>query len=217
MLTVKRFIFNPIQENTYVVYSGKDACAVIDPGCYFPEEKQSLSHWLKEHDLHPNLLLNTHCHLDHVFGNKWVGEHYNLKLQMGEKELWTFKFAPESGVRWGVPFENYSGEIIFLKEGDKILMGEDILEVFFTPGHSVGHIVFYDRKQGFLIGGDVLFRLGIGRTDIPGGDTDVLLKTIRTKLFTLPDDVIVYPGHGEPTTIGYEKENNPFLSSKFKA
>ena len=117
MLTVKRFIFNPIQENTYVVYSGKDACAVIDPGCYFPEEKQSLSHWLKEHHLHPNLLLNTHCHLDHVFGNKWVAEHYNLKLQMGEKELWTFKFAPESGVRWGMPFENYSGEIIYLKEG----------------------------------------------------------------------------------------------------
>ena len=91
-------------------------------------------------------------------------------------------------------------------------MGEDILEVFFTPGHSVGHVVFYDRKQGFLIGGDVLFRLGIGRTDIPGGDTEVLLNSIRTKLFTLPDDVIVYPGHGEPTTIGYEKENNPFLT-----
>ena len=85
MLTVKRFIFNPIQENTYVVYNGKDACAVVDPGCYFPEEKQSLSHWFKEHHLHPNLLLNTHCHLDHVFGNKWVAEHYNLILQMGRR------------------------------------------------------------------------------------------------------------------------------------
>jgi len=211
MLTVKRFIFNPIQENTYVVYNGKDACAIIDPGCYFPEEKHTLSSWLKKNDLHPNLLLNTHCHLDHVFGNKWIAEQYHLDLQMGEKELWTFNFAPESGIRWSMPFENYSGNIIFLKDGDEILMEEDKLEVLFTPGHSIGHIVFYNRIQGFVIGGDVLFRMGIGRTDIPGGDSETLLVSISEKLFTLPDDVIVYPGHGEPTTIGYEKENNPFL------
>jgi hydroxyacylglutathione hydrolase len=211
MLTVKRFIFNPIQENTYVIYDGKDACAIIDPGCYFPEEKQSLARWLRENHLHPNILLNTHCHLDHVFGNKWVATHYGLELQMGEKELWTFNFAPESGIRWSMPFENYSGNILFLRDGDTILMGEDKMEVLFTPGHSVGHIVFYNRKQGFVIGGDVLFRMGIGRTDLPGGDTETLLSSIREKLLSLPDDVIVYPGHGEPTTIGYEKENNPFL------
>jgi hydroxyacylglutathione hydrolase len=211
MLTVKRFIFNPIQENTYVIYDGKDACAIIDPGCYFPEEKQSLARWLRENHLHPNILLNTHCHLDHVFGNKWVATHYGLELQMGEKELWTFNFAPESGIRWSMPFENYSGNILFLRDGDTILMGEDKMEVLFTPGHSVGHIVFYNRKQGFVIGGDVLFRMGIGRTDLPGGDAETLLSSIREKLLSLPDDVIVYPGHGEPTTIGYEKENNPFL------
>jgi hydroxyacylglutathione hydrolase len=211
MLTVKRFIFNPIQENTYVVYDGKDACAIIDPGCYFPEEKQSLASWLKQNHLHPNLLLNTHCHLDHVFGNQWAAGHYGLELQIGEKELWTFNLAPESGIRWSMPFENYSGNILFLKEGDIVLMGEEKMEVLFTPGHSIGHIVFYNRKQGFVIGGDVLFRMGIGRTDIPGGNTETLMASIRDKLFTLPDDVIVYPGHGEPTTIGYEKENNPFL------
>jgi glyoxylase-like metal-dependent hydrolase (beta-lactamase superfamily II) len=212
MLKVKRFIFNPIQENTYVVYNGKDACAIIDPGCYFPEEKQSLASWIKEAGLHPNLLLNTHCHLDHVFGNKWAAEHYHLSLQIGEHELWTFNFAPESGIRWSMPFENYSSKISYLKEGDRIIMGEDELEVLFTPGHSVGHLVFYNRKQGFVIGGDVLFRMGIGRTDIPGGDTALLLESIHKKLMVLPDDVIVYPGHGEPTTIGYEKENNPFLA-----
>ena len=211
MLTVKRFIFNTIQENTYVVYNQKDACAVIDPGCYFPEEKQMLGVWLHEHHLLPNLLLNTHCHLDHVFGNKWVAGKYDLELQMGEKELWTFNFAPESGVRWSMPFENYKGNILFLKDGDHVMLGEDSLEVIFTPGHSVGHVVFYNSKQGFVIGGDVLFRNGIGRTDIPGGDSNLLLKSIRDRLFTLPDDVIVYPGHGEPTTIGYEKENNPFI------
>jgi len=212
MLTVKRFIFNPIQENTYVVYNGKDACAIIDPGCYFPEEKQALSHWLRETRVHPNLLLNTHCHLDHVFGNKWAAEHYNLELQIGEKELPTFNFAPESGIRWSMPFENYKGNILFLKEGDDIVMGTDILEVLFTPGHSVGHVVFYNREQGFIIGGDVLFRMGIGRTDLPGGDHALLIKSIREKLLGLPGDVIVYPGHGEPTTIGFEKENNPFLN-----
>ena len=212
MLTVKRFIFNPIQENTYVVYDGKDACAVIDPGCYFPEEKEALAFWLKDSHLHPNFLLNTHCHLDHVFGNKWVAEQYLLELQMGEKELWTFRFAPESGMKWSMPFENYVGNIIFLKEGDKINLGEDTLEVLFTPGHSVGHIVFYNRKQGFVIGGDLLFRLGIGRSDLPGGDAVLLLKSIQDKLMVLPDDTIVYPGHGEPTTIGYEKENNPFFA-----
>jgi glyoxylase-like metal-dependent hydrolase (beta-lactamase superfamily II) len=212
MLTVKRFIFNPVQENTYVVYNGKDACALIDPGCYFPEEKQSLASWIKDAGLHPNLLLNTHCHLDHVFGNKWAAEHYHLELQLGEHELWTFNFAHESGIRWSMPFENYSGKFLFLKEGDKIKMGEDELEVLFTPGHSVGHLVFYNHKQGFLIGGDVLFRMGIGRTDIPGGDAALLLESIHNKLMILPDDVIVYPGHGEPTTIGFEKENNPFLA-----
>jgi hydroxyacylglutathione hydrolase len=213
MLTVKRFVFNPIQENTYVVYNGKDACALIDPGCYFPEEKKALSNWLKQSHLRPNILLNTHCHLDHVFGNKWAADQYDLELQMGEKEEWTFHFAPESGIRWSMPFENYSGIIIFLKDGDQIDLGEDQLEVLFTPGHSVGHVVFYNRRQGFVIGGDVLFRMGIGRTDLPGGDSELLMDSIRRKILTLPDDVIVYPGHGEPTTIGYEKEFNPFLQA----
>lgn len=207
MLTVKCFIFNPIQENTYVVYDQKDACAIIDPGCYFPEEKQMLGDWLRDSKLRPNILLNTHCHLDHVFGNKWVAEEYVLDLQMGEKELWTFNFAPESGKRWSMPFENYAGNIIFLKAGDEVNLGDDKLEVLFTPGHSVGHLVFYCRAQGFVIGGDVLFRNGIGRTDLPGGDSAMLLDSIRTKLFTLPDEVIIYSGHGEPTTIGAEKVN----------
>jgi hydroxyacylglutathione hydrolase len=212
MLTVKRFIFNPVQENTYVLYNGKDACCLIDPGCYFPEEKETLSVWLNTQGLVPNLLLNTHCHLDHVFGNQWAAGKYGLQLQIGEQEKKTLDFAPKSGEAWGMPFENYSGDIVYLAEGDRIGLGKgDELEVLFTPGHSVGHVVFYDRKAGFVIGGDVLFRLGIGRTDLPGGDHDELLKSIREKLFTLPDAVIVYPGHGEPTTIGYEKEFNPFM------
>ncbi len=214
MLTVKRFIFNPVQENTYVLYEGKDACCIIDPGCYFQEEKETLATWLKDHHLVPTLLLNTHCHLDHVFGNKWVADRYGLQLQFGEYEQPSFDFAPRSGEQWGMPFDQFSGEILYLKEGDLIVLGKDELEVLFTPGHSVGHVVFYNRPGGFIIGGDVLFRLGIGRTDIPGGDAETLLKSIRTKLFSLPAETIVYPGHGEPTTIGYEKEFNPFLRNE---
>ncbi|HZK65134.1 MAG TPA: MBL fold metallo-hydrolase [Puia sp.] len=211
MLTVKRFIFNPVQENTYVVYNGKDACCLIDPGCYFPEEKEALAVWLREHNLVPNLLLNTHCHLDHVFGNKWAAEKYGLRLQIGEKEQWTFDYGPKSGDAWGMPFENYAGELIYLAERDILSLGgekENELEVLFTPGHSMGHVAFYNRKQGFLISGDVLFRNGIGRTDIPGADTETLMRSIKEKLYTLPNETIVYPGHGEPTTIGYEKEFN---------
>ncbi len=214
MLTVKRFIFNPVQENTYVLYDGKDACCIIDPGCYFPKEKETLESWLKDQQLVPKLLLNTHCHLDHVFGNKWVAHKYGLQLQFGENEQPTFDFAPRSAEQWGMPFEQYGGEIVYLGEGDRILIGKDELEVLFTPGHSVGHVVYYNRAEGFIIGGDVLFRLGIGRTDIPGGDSETLLKSIRKKLFTLPSETIVYPGHGEPTTIGYEKEYNPFLRTE---
>ncbi|MDP4251157.1 MAG: MBL fold metallo-hydrolase [Bacteroidota bacterium] len=211
MLTIKRFIFNPVQENTYVLSNGKDACCIIDPGCYFPGEKETLAAWLASEQLIPKLLLNTHCHLDHVFGNKWVAEKYGLKLQIGEKEQWTFDYAPKSGDAWGMPFENYAGELIHLADGDIIHVGgkkENELEVLFTPGHSVGHVVFYNREQGFVIGGDVLFRNGIGRTDIPGGDSETLLRSIKEKLYTLPDETIVYPGHGDPTTIGYEKEFN---------
>lgn len=212
MLMVKRFIFNPVQENTYVVYDEKDACCLIDPGCYFHEEKDSLRVWLNEHHLTPGLLLNTHCHLDHVFGNKWAAEHFGLQLQIGEHERSTFDLAPEFGETWGLPFENYKGSIHYLREGDRVGVGEDELEVLFTPGHSAGHLSFYNKSQGFVLSGDVLFRLSIGRTDIPGGDMNTLLKSIREKLFALPDDTIVYPGHGDPTTIGYEKENNPFVS-----
>jgi glyoxylase-like metal-dependent hydrolase (beta-lactamase superfamily II) len=110
-----------------------------------------------------------------------------------------------------MPFENYRGELIFLKEDDIVKLGDDELKVLFTPGHSPGSICFYCEAQKFVIGGDVLFRKSIGRTDLPGGDHDTLLNSIRNKLFVLPDDVIVYSGHGEPTTIGFEKENNPFL------
>jgi hydroxyacylglutathione hydrolase len=211
MINIQRFTFNPVQENTYVLRNDKDACCIIDPGCYFDNERRTLQKFIEDQKLIPKLLLNTHCHLDHVFGNKFIFDTYQLPLHLHEKEKQVLDYAPTSGLNWGMPFENYRGELIFLKEGDIIKLDEDELSVLDTPGHSPGSVCFYCGAQKFLIGGDVLFRQSIGRTDLPGGDHAALLKSIREKLLVLPDDVIVYPGHGEPTTIGFEKKNNPFL------
>ncbi|MFI5152811.1 MAG: MBL fold metallo-hydrolase [Chitinophagales bacterium] len=212
MLSVKSFTFNPIQENTYVVFNEKDACAIIDPGCYFGNERRSLEEFIDEESLSPKFLLNTHCHLDHVFGNKFVHDRYGLELNISEKEREMLSLAPASGLQWNMPFENYRGKLHFLNEGGVIRIGEDELRIISAPGHSPGSLCFYCSAQDFVLSGDVLFRLSIGRTDLPGGDYDSLISSIREKLFILPDKTIVYPGHGEPTTIGFEKKNNPFLT-----
>jgi glyoxylase-like metal-dependent hydrolase (beta-lactamase superfamily II) len=211
MLKIKQFTFNPVQENTYVIYDEMGACAIVDPGCYFDNEYKELTDFIETNKLAPKCLLNTHCHLDHVFGNKQIAETYGLTLMIHEKEKLLLEYAPTSGKNWGLPFDNYTGELNFLKEGEYVRIGDEKLLMLFTPGHSPGSLSFYHEKQRFVIAGDVLFRAGIGRTDLPGGDYETLINSIRTQLFTLPDDVKVYPGHGPETTIGYEKAHNPFL------
>jgi len=214
MLTTKVFSFSPIQENTYIVYNEQLDCCIIDPGCYFPAEEDTLKQFITDQHLRPKYLLNTHCHLDHVFGNRFVHQTWQLSLYLHPKEVLVLEHAPKSGERWNMPFRNYEGSFNFLQEGDIITIGNDKLEVLFAPGHSPGHICFYCRDQQFVIGGDVLFKMSIGRTDLPGGDHQMLLKNIREKLFVLPDEVKIYPGHGEPTTIGFEKKHNPFLTGR---
>jgi len=211
MLTVKAFSFNPVEENTYVLYNEKKQCCIIDPGCYFPEEKEKLKEFIEENELQPVLLLNTHCHLDHVFGNKFVHDTWGLLLHIHEKEKAMLDLAPASGQMWQMPFDNYEGKVVFIKEGSAIKIGDDELSVRFTPGHSPGHVCFYDEADGFAISGDVLFSGSIGRTDLPGGDFNILVNSIQTQLFTLPDDTKIYCGHGPITTIGFEKMNNPFV------
>lgn len=211
MFTVKAFTFSPVQENTYILYNEQKKAFIIDPGCYFDEERDELASFLTKTELQPIQLLNTHCHLDHVFGNKWIYEIYGLELHLHANEKQVLDFAPASGLMWNLPFDNYNGPLHWLKEGDELEMGNDILTVLFTPGHAPGHVCFYCKAQNFVIGGDVLFRESIGRTDLPGGHHQTLLNSIRTQLFALPDETIVYSGHGPATTIGYEKRNNPFL------
>jgi glyoxylase-like metal-dependent hydrolase (beta-lactamase superfamily II) len=212
MFNIQSFTFSPVQENTYILYNESGACIVIDPGCYFDEEKEELKEFISKSSLTPKMLLNTHCHLDHVFGNKFVAETYGLILHIHEKEKPVLERAPTSGLMWNLPFDNYTGDLIYLKEGDTIELGKDKLKILFAPGHSPGSVCFYCEEQSFVIGGDVLFNQSIGRTDLPGGDHQTLLKSIRTQLFVLPDETVVYPGHGEETTIGFEKKYNPFLS-----
>jgi len=211
MLIVKSFTFSPVQENTYVLYNEQKQCCIIDPGCYFPAEKDELKTGIEKAGLTPVLLLNTHCHLDHVFGNKFVHDTWGLDLHIHEKEKPVLDFAPLSGERWQLPFDNYDGPLVYLQEGNFIKIGEDALEIRFTPGHSPGSISFYSAENGFIIGGDVLFNRSIGRTDLPGGSMETLMDSIRTQFFTLPDETKVYSGHGPVTTVGYERGNNPFV------
>ncbi len=179
---------------------------------YFDEEREIVKNFINKNGLVPKMLLNRHCHLDHVFGNKWVAEEYGLELRTHEIEKQVLQFAPTSGLMYNMPFDNYTGPIRFLKENDILEIGKDELRVIEAPGHSPGHICFYNAAQGFIIGGDVLFKNCIGRTDLPGGDHQTLLNSIRQKLFVLPPETVVYSGHGETTTIGEEKMYNPFLN-----
>lgn len=212
MITIQRFTFNPYQENTYVLYDETGECIIIDPGMYDGNEQNIFAGWIRESRLKPVLLLNTHCHIDHVLGNKFVFDNWGLKPQFHEGELQVLHavagYAPQMGMRYELSPEPE----VFLAETGTVVFGNSELELIFAPGHSPAHLCFYAREDNFLIGGDVLFQNSIGRTDLPGGNHAQLLSNIREKLFVLPDSVVVYPGHGGITNIGYEKQNNPFLN-----
>jgi glyoxylase-like metal-dependent hydrolase (beta-lactamase superfamily II) len=212
MLTVQAFTFNPVQENTYILYNEKRECCIIDPGTYFPAEEAALTDFITQNGLTPTLLLNTHCHFDHIFGNQLVHQAYGLTLHLHRLEKPVLDMGPLSTQKWGIPWNSwYGGELNYIEEGMTIRFGADDLHVLFTPGHSPGSVCFYNKENKFVIAGDVLFNGSVGRTDLPGGDFTILEESIRTKLFTLPEDVVVYPGHGESTTIGDERKSNPFV------
>jgi len=211
MYNVKVLPFSPIRENTYVLYNALKEAIIIDPGCYGREEEEELRQFIENEGLIPKLLLNTHCHLDHVFGMKFVAGNWNLIPHIHRLEKAVLDYAPVAGLMWNLPFDLYTGELNYLEDGDITGLETDPLNVFFTPGHSPGSISFYDPSGGFLVSGDVLFRGSVGRTDLPGGNLQTLSKSIVEKIYTLPEETIVYSGHGEPTTVGRERTTNPYV------
>lgn len=210
-MKVQTFTFNPFEENTYVLYDETGECVIVDPGCYDRAEQRQLTDFIAAKNLKPVRLINTHCHIDHVFGISFVCEHYGLKLEIHEGELIVLKFAKQAGMMYGTPVDDMPEPGSFLQEGDVVTFGNTKLEVLFTPGHSPASICFYDKESKQLISGDVLFKGSIGRTDLPGGNYETLMQNIFTKLMTLDDYVKVYPGHMDATTIGKERRNNPFI------
>lgn len=211
-MKVKSFTFNQFQENTFVVYDKTKECLIIDPGCYSENERTELRTFIMSEGLKPVKLINTHCHIDHVLGNKFVSELWDLELYMHKEDLPVLKNVKDISGFFG--FENYEKSPSpkhFLAQGDTLNFGDSSFDILFTPGHAPGHICLLSKKDEFIIAGDVLFNGSIGRTDLPGGDYDTLIESIKTKLLPLDENTIVYCGHGRSTSIGKEKMNNPFL------
>lgn len=211
MIHVTRFTFNPFEENTYILHDDTRAAVIIDPGCIDQEEENVMLAYIAEHDLHIEMILNTHAHLDHIFGNEWAKNNFPVPLAIHRDEMPLIERMPQLCLMYGIPPRSSPMPDQFLEEGDIVHFGDSSLKVLFTPGHSPASVSFYSEEDKFVIAGDVLFYESIGRTDLPGGSFDILEKSILTQLFTLDDRVKVYPGHGINTTIGFERKNNPFV------
>ena len=213
MTLVKSFTFNPFSENTYLLIDeATRETIVIDPGCYTTLEQKILKKYITDNALIITRLLNTHCHLDHVFGNRFIEENYNVSVEIHAAEVPVLARAHVSGEMFGTPMLQQATPSVFLKDNDEFTLGDAHFTCILAPGHSPGSLCFYNEKEGFIISGDVLFFRSIGRTDLPGGSQMRLLESLKTRILTLPDAVKVYSGHGQVTTIGYERYNNPFLS-----
>jgi hydroxyacylglutathione hydrolase len=212
MISVHFFTFSPIGENTYILFDETGQCVIIDPGCYDERERSELTDFIKNKKLTPVRLLNTHCHLDHVFGNAFVSRTYQLKVEAHKNEIPVLDALLRSASMYGLNAEPSPDIAVFLDEGEVIKFGNSSLEILFTPGHSPGSITFYNREQQFIVSGDVLFQGSVGRSDLPGGNHRTLIDSIKQKLLPLGDGFKVYSGHGPATTIGFERVNNPFLT-----
>jgi len=214
MIQIQQFTFNAFSENTFLLFDETKECVIIDPGCYDKLEKEALKQFVGKNELKVVRIINTHCHIDHVLGNKFCQDTFKVPLGIPKGEVSTLKAIPSYSDVYG--FRNYEAsepDELLENEGE-INFGNSTLKVLYVPGHSPGHLAFYAAKEKFCVSGDVLFQKSVGRTDLPGGDMDTLLKSIRNVMFKLPDDTAIHCGHGSSTTIGSEKKNNPFCAIK---
>ena len=211
MLYLKSFCFNPFQQNTYIVYDDKGTAFIIDPGNYTSSENEILKNFISEKKLNLTRLLLTHAHIDHILGNKFIFDTYGLLPEVHKDDVYFIDNLLKTGDMYGVKCEPSPNPIKFINDGDVITLGDYSFDCIFTPGHSPGSISFYNKQNKLLISGDVLFYGSIGRSDLPKGNHETLINSIKQKLLILEDDTKVYSGHGQPTSIGFEKNNNPFL------
>jgi len=199
-------------ENTYVLYDSSKECVIIDPGCFSNEEEQILSNFISENKLNPVMLWHTHSHLDHMFGSSYVINTYNIELWIHNEDFQTLMAFNRACDMYGIPVKNNPPkDCKFFGLQNGISFGNSTIEIRFVPGHAPGHVVFISNESNFVVNGDCLFDGSIGRTDLPGGNHQQLLESIRRELFSLDENMVVYCGHGSETTIGKEKHSNPFL------
>jgi hydroxyacylglutathione hydrolase len=212
MITVKTFVFNAFQENTYLLYDHTRRCKVFDPGMNNENEQLEFNEYIRSNGLELEAIVNTHCHVDHVLGCQYLKKKYNIPFFIHKMELNMLRDASSYGDFFGLQVEDPPAPDQYYSEGDIVQIGEGVLSVVHIPGHSIGSIAFYSPEDNFIITGDVLFKGSIGRTDLSGGDYNVLIESIRSKIFILPEQTLVFPGHGPSTTVGDEIKTNPFFN-----
>ena len=210
-MDIKSFVFNAFYENTYLLSSSNLETLVLDPGCYEDFEKKELTDFIKTNKLKPIAIINTHCHIDHVLGNDYLKKLYNIPLWIPATEKNLLKSVSTYAPTMGIQDYQEAQPDKLLSEKDVITFGSEKLEILYAPGHSEGHLMFYHAADKSLMAGDVIFRESIGRTDLPGGNFKTLQKSIKNQVYTLPEAVKIYPGHGPSTTVGHEKKHNPFV------
>lgn len=212
-MIVRSFEFNPVSENTYVAYDETKECVIIDAGCFYPDEKADLFNFITDNDLIVKHVLNTHLHFDHVFGLNFVEQQFHMKTEAHKADEILLQQMPKQLQMFG--FKDTDAQVPsighYLNENDVVTFGNQRMVVLHIPGHSPGSVVFYNQNAGCVFVGDVLFRGSVGRSDLIGGDHNLLIKGIKQKLLPLPGDTVVYPGHGPVTTIAFESQNNPYL------
>ncbi len=212
MIKIHQLTFGPFSENTYLLANEEDEAIIVDPGMYYPEENSKMFDYLNAQGLKPVRLILTHAHLDHVFGVNWISNTYGLVPEVHIDDQFIYNSAVATAMNYGLAMEKLVEPTIGLDDGSQFTFGNSVISIFQAPGHSPGSVCFYIKEENALIGGDVIFQGSIGRTDLPGGDFDTLINAIKKKVLVLPDETIIYSGHGPITTVGQERISNPFLT-----
>ena len=211
MNLIQSYTFNSFQENMYIISDETHEAIIIDPGCNNAKEEYIVQAYIEKNKLVVKGIYNTHCHIDHILGVNFAKNLFEVPFYAHAFEERNFSAEAKAVIQmWGITCPDIKIDH-YIKETDKIMFGNTVLDILFVPGHSPGHLAFYNKKDKYCINGDVLFNMGVGRTDLPGGSYTVLMKSIFEQLFTLPDDTVIYSGHGNSTTIAFERQYNPFL------